>query len=337
MARSIRARPLPIARRRTARVAATLGVVSVGLVLPGAAAANPFAGANVVPGFTTLEVKGPKIKGFKLSGTFGASPSRTTGYLVLTRRSQGATESHSRGFEGAGSFDFDSSLSQGTVKAWPGGGDAVSLKFKATKPAKRRPTPEQQRQGQFPFKNCKGDDGSSRKGVLKGTLKIFAGRYFDTISLKKLKATVIRMPEATCDMPFTVGGPPPTAGPAVPELYASGGNGLYTVQRLGNGKTSHVLFTQDKPMTRRIEVMGDDSSFSYTNDAATATVTGVGSLLSGTLTYAADSSWSTPAPGTRGSYSGGITGKFATGSVRVPGPPFNPFARLTGPGFQPAG
>ena len=41
-------------------------------------------------------------------------------------------------------------------------------------------------------------------------------------------------------------------------------------------------------MARFIVAEGDAGSFSYTDDAATATVTGVGPLLSGTLNYTAN-------------------------------------------------
>lgn len=298
--------------------AATLAAAGCGL----APATAPAQGPGGFGPSTELIFKGPKVRGFKLSGStqkFGDHVffSRAD----LTRRTPGATETHTREFRRTDGgpdelpeLTLNSSRSKGTLKASLRGLDALSLKFTATRKAKRSAMPK----NLGPFINCTGPDGTSRKGVLKGKLTFSAGAYFNTISVRRLKATVIDLPAPSSCSPLN-------GGVSVPTIRAESSSGAsYAVKRLPNGKTSHSLSGRESPMVRNITSTGDGSAFTYTADAATATVRGVGPLLSGTLNYTASTPPSNSSPYSFGNpfesggrFAGSVTGEFVTGKVRV--------------------
>jgi hypothetical protein len=333
MPRATRLGGAPSVRPRTALAAATLIAAGWGLVVPAAGVAQAPGGGSMGP-TTEIVLNGPTIKGFKLGGsTLKVGKFVFFGDVRLTRRTQGVTETHMRtlrntdtGPDELPKLEMNSSLSKGTLKARLRGLDRLSLTFRATEKAKTVASPKGFGIGssmEAVFTNCTGA-GKSRKGVLEGKLTISAGAYFDTISLKKLKATVLDFPDRSCE---------PAFGPGraqVPRFVASGDGGSYNVRRLGDGRASHVVSAKDGPMARFLVADGDADSFSYTPDAATATVKGVGPLLSGTLTHTAKHF---SPDGSLGSPSGGIRGKFVTGNVRVPGTGRS--AILTVPGFRP--
>jgi hypothetical protein len=236
--------------------------------------------------------------------------------ISMIRSQGGSSQTHYFSLAKGARTKIASSLASGTVSAPLGAYGTVKLKLKATGPLKTSAPP----------KGCTGTRSKTRAGVLTGTFKLAAdhGAYFGTIKRTSLPVTVFKGGTIKCT---TTPGDPGTPGGTSSStlLSRSDFNGgemtSYTAIKTAGKVTQSVMRMEDSSATSPLSIMhminAGAGSFDAAADLSSASVTGAGPFLSGTLDFASDSSYGSGAVGTA---SGNLVAKFdSIGTVPLTG------------------
>jgi hypothetical protein len=258
------------------------------LALPAAASA---AGPTVVAG--PVKVKDYKMTVVASGGSLSVSLNRTAGK---------ATQTHLYSTAQGVKVKIPGSLASGSVKAPLGPLGSVALQLRATGPLRSSGVP----------KGCTGTGGRSRAGVLTGKLSLKAdgGRYFGTIKAKSMKAQVIKGGTLDCTPSGTPGKTPHATTLTRAQTNGSEMTTFSAVKQAGK-VTQSAMRMDDPAATAPVQVMhlisAPGGAFDVASDLSSASVTGSGPFLGGSLAFTSDSAYGS---GAVGSATGDLVARF---------------------------
>lgn len=283
------------------------------LVLAAASLAAPAAASAAGTSIVTAPVK---VRDYQLQLLISDSATDSA-QIMFTRSSGKALQLHSYSFSQGVAATVKGNLASGKVTAALGKYGAIKLKLSKVGKGKKGVVP----------KGCTGTPGTTRTGTLSGTFKLVADTtYFKTVSLKKLKATLMKGGSLDCsgagDGGTGVGDS--TSGLTLNVMKTGAGLQSFTALKLNGAISQQAMVMEDDTATAPASIMhmisapATDAAFSAAGDLSSAGVAGVAPFFSGAGQFSSDGAYGGMAAGTLG---GTLVAKFdSIGDQPIGGP-----------------